>query len=145
MVRLRPLDGPPLARQIGVAVLRTTTAGSAGQLRVTNNRWCDEFDVPADKECADRTHHTIAEYRAVVADTDFSSDVRALTEPVSMAYRAMRHLERPRDGTLDIVVSGPGSIGVTTALLWAERWHELCLEVPNAAGTYASPPRSHWA
>ncbi|MGW9042481.1 LysR family transcriptional regulator [Streptomyces lydicus] len=29
---IRPVDGPVLARQIGVAVLRTTTAGSAGQL-----------------------------------------------------------------------------------------------------------------
>jgi hypothetical protein len=29
---IRPLDGPALARQIGVAVLRTTTAGSADQL-----------------------------------------------------------------------------------------------------------------
>ena len=29
---IRPLDGPTPARQTGVAVLRTTTAGSADQL-----------------------------------------------------------------------------------------------------------------
>ena len=58
---------------------------------------------------------TIPEGRVVPVEVDLSPEILALTEPVSVAYRAVRHLERSQDGAMDVVVSGPGPIGLTAS------------------------------
>jgi L-iditol 2-dehydrogenase len=69
----------------------------------------------------------IPEERAVPVEVHLSPEVLALTEPVSVAYRAVRHLEQAQDGALDVVVSGPGPIGMTAALLLSQRGHHVVL------------------
>ncbi|WP_413801922.1 zinc-dependent alcohol dehydrogenase [Streptomyces iranensis] len=69
----------------------------------------------------------ISEARVVEVDVDLTSKLLALTEPVSVAYRAVRHLEQSPGGPLDVVVSGPGPIGLAAALLLSQRGHHVVL------------------
>ncbi|GAA0521689.1 alcohol dehydrogenase catalytic domain-containing protein [Saccharopolyspora thermophila] len=68
----------------------------------------------------------IDERRLVPVDVDLPASTLVLTEPLSVAHRAVRHLERA-DAAHDAVVSGPGPIGLMIALLLRQRGHRVVL------------------
>lgn len=69
----------------------------------------------------------IREERLVPVEVELPPALLALTEPLSVAYRAVRHLERSHDAAMDVVVSGPGPIGTMAALLLSRRGHRVVL------------------
>ena len=69
----------------------------------------------------------VLEERLVPVEVDLPPELLALTEPLSVAYRAIRHLEQSQDYTMNVVVSGPGPIGLMCALLLAQRGHSVVL------------------
>lgn len=69
---------------------------------------------------------TIDERRLVPVEVDLPASTLVLTEPLSVAHRAVEHLERA-DATPDAVVSGPGPIGLMIALLLRQRGHRVVL------------------
>jgi L-iditol 2-dehydrogenase len=69
----------------------------------------------------------VQEERLVRVEVDLAPELLALTEPLSVAYRAIRHLEQSQDYSMDVVVSGPGPIGTMCALLLSQRGHRVIL------------------
>ncbi|GAB3288827.1 zinc-binding dehydrogenase [Parasphingorhabdus pacifica] len=69
---------------------------------------------------------TIDQRRLVPVDVDLPGSTLVLTEPLSVARRAVKHLERA-DAAHDAVVSGPGPIGLMIALLLRQRGHRVVL------------------
>lgn len=69
----------------------------------------------------------VLEERLVPVEVDLPPELLALTEPLSVAYRAIRHLEQSQDYTMNVVVSGPGPIGLMCALLLTQRGHSVVL------------------
>jgi L-iditol 2-dehydrogenase len=69
----------------------------------------------------------VHEGRLVRVEVDLDAELLALTEPLSVAYRAVRHLEQSQDYSMDVVVSGPGPIGTMCALLLSQRGHRVTL------------------
>lgn len=65
--------------------------------------------------------------RLVEADPYLPASTLALTEPLSVACRAVAHLERSTDIPLEVVVSGPGPIGTMAALILNQRGHTVVL------------------
>jgi L-iditol 2-dehydrogenase len=70
---------------------------------------------------------TILAERLVTVDVDLPATVLALTEPLSVAYRAVGHLRESQPAALDVVVTGPGPIGVMAALLLSHQGHKVVL------------------
>jgi L-iditol 2-dehydrogenase len=69
----------------------------------------------------------VHEERLIPVEVDLTAELLALTEPLSVAYRAIRHLEQSQDYTMNVVVSGPGPIGLMCALLLTQRGHSVVL------------------
>ncbi|MEV4732482.1 alcohol dehydrogenase catalytic domain-containing protein [Saccharopolyspora sp. NPDC049426] len=71
-------------------------------------------------------HFTIDQRRLVPVEVDLPASTLVLTEPLSVALRAVKHLERA-EAAHDAVVSGPGPIGLMIALLLRQRGHRVVL------------------
>ena len=69
----------------------------------------------------------VAEVRLVEVDPHLPASTLALTEPLSVACRAVAHIETSADGPTRVVVSGPGPIGTMAALVLAGRGHDVVL------------------
>lgn len=69
----------------------------------------------------------VAEVRLVEVDETLTASVVALTEPLSVACRAVAHVHDAVDGPAKVVVSGPGPIGTMAALVLAQRGHDVVL------------------
>ncbi|MER6904996.1 alcohol dehydrogenase catalytic domain-containing protein [Streptomyces flaveolus] len=70
---------------------------------------------------------TIAETRVVEVPEALPAATLALTEPLSVAARAVQHLGTNVGEPLDVVVSGPGPIGLMAALLLRRAGHRVVL------------------
>jgi len=69
----------------------------------------------------------IPEARLVEVDPDLPAATLALTEPLSVACRAVSHIETDSEKPLQVVVSGPGPIGTMAALILVQRGHTVVL------------------
>jgi len=65
--------------------------------------------------------------RLVPVDVDLPATVLALTEPLSVAYRAVRHVLESQPGAQEIVVTGPGPIGMMAALFLGNQGRKVVL------------------
>lgn len=70
---------------------------------------------------------SIPEYRAVPVNNELPAAVLALTEPLSVALRAVTRLEQSIPDQASVMVSGPGPIGLMAALLLNQRGHRVTL------------------
>jgi L-iditol 2-dehydrogenase len=69
----------------------------------------------------------VPEIRLVEVDETLPAPIVALTEPLSVACRAVAHVESATDGPAKVVVSGPGPIGTMAALVLSQRGHDVVL------------------
>ena len=69
----------------------------------------------------------VPEVRLVEVDESLPASVVALTEPLSVACRAVTHVHDAVVGPAKVVVSGPGPIGTMAALVLAQRGHDVVL------------------
>ncbi|MHA4848072.1 alcohol dehydrogenase catalytic domain-containing protein [Rhodococcus sp. MSC1_016] len=69
----------------------------------------------------------VPEVRLVEVDRHLPASTLALTEPLSVACRAVAHIENAAVGPTRVVVSGPGPIGTMAALVLAQRGHDVVL------------------
>lgn len=100
---------------------------------------CDLCDQDLRQICLDRTvlglsfdgaaaeSFVVPAHRLVEVNTNLPATTLALTEPLSVACRAVRHVERGSDVPLKVVVTGPGPIGIMSAILLTQRGHTVVL------------------
>ncbi|OZC73622.1 alcohol dehydrogenase [Rhodococcus sp. 06-462-5] len=69
----------------------------------------------------------VDEHRLVPVEHDLPATVLVLTEPLSVAGRAVSHLQRADPEAKNVVVSGPGPIGLMIALLLSQSGHAVLL------------------
>ncbi len=69
----------------------------------------------------------VAEVRLVEVSEALPASTLALTEPLSVACRAVTHVEKAVGERAKIVVSGPGPIGTMAALVLTQRGHDVVL------------------
>jgi L-iditol 2-dehydrogenase len=72
-------------------------------------------------------HFSIPVHRAVPVDNNLPATTLALTEPLSVALRAVTRLQSALESTVPVLVSGPGPIGLMAALLLKDRGHPVTL------------------
>lgn len=72
-------------------------------------------------------YFSIPAHRVVPADGRLPAETLALTEPLSVALRAVTRLEQGVDKETRIVVSGPGPIGLMAALLLKDHGYSVVL------------------
>ena len=65
--------------------------------------------------------------RLVPVNADLPATVLALTEPICVAYRAVRHVLESQPEAQQIVVTGPGPIGMMAALLLGHQGRKVVL------------------
>lgn len=69
----------------------------------------------------------VSEVRLVEVEERLPASTVALTEPLSVACRAVAHVENSLPGSARVVVSGPGPIGTMAALVLAQHGHDVVL------------------
>lgn len=72
-------------------------------------------------------YFSIPVHRAVPTDSTLPAATLALTEPLSVAFHAVKRLEAAVDTSSTIVVSGPGPIGLMGALLLSDHGYRVLL------------------
>lgn len=70
---------------------------------------------------------SVPSHRVVPVDSGLPAETLALTEPLSVAFRAVTRLEEVVRKTSTIVVSGPGPIGLMAALLLKDHGYPVAL------------------
>lgn len=72
-------------------------------------------------------YFSIPVHRAIPTDSTLPAATLALTEPLSVAFHAVKRLEAAVDTSFTIVVSGPGPIGLMGALLLSDHGYRVLL------------------